>query len=98
MANRYGYDDATLQGIITATDTSLQNMGTLNQNVMGIQGMLPSVNNSTSGIKLAAAIGDWTGDFNLVKNQLEALNAKAQALLQTNRTADTDADSASNSA
>ncbi|RLK54332.1 MULTISPECIES: hypothetical protein [Actinokineospora] len=98
MANRYGYDDATLQGIITATETSLQNMGNLNQGVMNIQAMLPSVNNSTSGMKLAAAIGDWTGDFNVVKTQLEALNGKATALLQTNRTAETDADSASNGA
>ncbi|WP_026422043.1 hypothetical protein [Actinokineospora inagensis] len=94
--NRYGYDDATLQGIINATETSLQQMAQLNQNVLNIQAMLPQVNNSTSGMKLATAIGEWSGDFNVVKNQLDGLNAKATGLLQTNRSANNDADSASN--
>ncbi|GLZ38941.1 hypothetical protein [Actinokineospora sp. NBRC 105648] len=93
---KYGYDDATLQGIINATETGLQAMGNLNSGVMNIQAMLPQVNNSTSGIKLSTAIADWTTDFNLVKNQLDALNVKANALLTANRSANTDADSASN--
>ncbi|PPK70913.1 hypothetical protein V5P93_002772 [Actinokineospora auranticolor] len=93
---RYAYDDATLQGIITATDTALQGMADLNKGVMNIQGMLPAVNNSTSGMKLAAAIGDWTADFALVKNQLDVLNGKANGLLQTNRNTQNDADGAAN--
>ena len=94
----YGYDDATLQGVINATDTALQNMGSVNQNVMGIQGLMPVVNKSTSGVKLATALADWTTDFNLVKNQLDALNNKAKGLLTVNRGADTDADSTANGA
>ncbi|WP_026422143.1 hypothetical protein [Actinokineospora inagensis] len=92
--NRYGYDDATLQGIITATETGLQQMAHLNSGVLNIQATLPVVNNSASGVKLATVIGEWSSDFNTVKNQLDALNGKATALLQTNRSADTDATTA----
>ncbi|WP_026422620.1 hypothetical protein [Actinokineospora inagensis] len=92
--NRYGYDDATLQGIINATETGLQQMAHLNSGVLNIQSTLPVVNNSASGVKLATVIGEWSADFNQVRNQLDALNSKATALLQTNRSADADASAA----
>ncbi|GAA4613310.1 hypothetical protein [Saccharopolyspora hordei] len=88
--SQYGYDDGMLVQVISATDTALGQMRNLNSAVQGIGGQLPTVNNSTSGMKLAQLLGEWSTDYNRIVGELENLNAKAQALLQTNRNVETE--------
>ncbi|WP_447002028.1 hypothetical protein ACRAKI_20005 [Saccharothrix isguenensis] len=96
--SRYAYDDATLLSIINATRTAVDNMTTVNSRVLGIAGQLPSVNNSTSGMKLSMALSDWNSNFGRVVTNLNLLNEKANGLLQANRATDNEADSGANAA
>ncbi|MDQ2589056.1 hypothetical protein [Saccharothrix yanglingensis] len=96
--SQFAYDDAMLVNIISGTGAALDKMGSVNNQVMGIAGQLPTVNNSTSGIRLAAALGDWNSSFSRVVNDLRTLNDKANQLLQVNRTANADADAAAGGA
>jgi hypothetical protein len=89
--SRYGYDDAALTSIITATSNAIESMNGVNRQVLGISGQLPAVNNSTSGVRLSTALGNWNTDFNRVIGQLSALRDKATGLLTVNRNTDTDA-------
>jgi hypothetical protein len=82
---KYGYEDSMLVQVISATDTALGQMRGVNSTVVGLSGQLPVVNNSTSGVKLAGLLGDWSTDYNKILAELEALNGKAQALLTVNR-------------
>lgn len=82
---KYGYEDSMLVQVISATDTALGQMRALNNTVVGLSGQLPVVNNSTSGVKLAGLLGDWSTDYNKIVSELENLNGKAQGLLTVNR-------------
>ncbi|MER6992729.1 hypothetical protein ABT337_29995 [Saccharopolyspora hirsuta] len=88
--SQYGYDDGMLVQVISATDSALGQMRNLNNSVQGIGGQLPAVNNSTSGMKLARLLGDWSTDYHKIVSELENLNTKAQGLLQTNRNVETE--------
>ena len=90
MAARSGYDDGMLMSVISATETALGRMRNENQVVEGLRGMLPAVNNSTSGVKLAGLLGDWSSEYHKIVGQLEALNGKAQELLRVNRSVETE--------
>ncbi|MFC4852606.1 hypothetical protein [Actinophytocola glycyrrhizae] len=82
---KYGYDDGMLLHVIGATETALGQMNQVNSAVLGISGQMPVVNNSTSGVKLAGLLGDWSSDYQKIVTQLSELNTKAQGLLQLNR-------------
>jgi hypothetical protein len=82
---KYGYEDGMLVQVISATDTALGQMRALNNQVVGMAGQLPVVNNSTSGMKLSGLLGDWSTDYNKIVTELENLNTKAQGLLTVNR-------------
>ncbi|MBK1787788.1 hypothetical protein [Prauserella cavernicola] len=88
--SRSGYDDGMLTQVISATDTALGEMQQLNSMVQGLASQLPAVNNSTSGMKLSALLGEWSGDYNKILTQLGELNTKAQGLLQLNRSTEAD--------
>ncbi|MDA3649896.1 hypothetical protein LZ318_24870 [Saccharopolyspora indica] len=88
--SKFGYDDGMLTQVISATDNALGQMRQLNGQVIGIGGQLPSVNNSTSGMKLSRLLGDWSTDYNKIVNELENLKGKATGLLQTNRNVETE--------
>jgi len=81
----YGYEDGTLDSVIKATDTAIQEMEAVNRQVLDISGQLPVVNDSTSGLKLAARFGDWYYEFGQVVGALRDLNGKATELLAHNR-------------
>lgn len=87
---KYGYEDGMLVQVISATDTALGQMNQVNNTVVGLSGQLPVVNNSTSGVKLAGLLSDWSTDYNKIVKQLEELNGKAQGLLQVNRNVETE--------
>lgn len=86
----YGYDDNTLLAVINATDDAIGKMEYLNREVLNMSAALPVVNNSTSGQKLAARIGDWTSEFGQVVGALHGLNDKVNGLLKTNRKVSTE--------
>lgn len=90
----YGYDDATLNAVITATSNSIQQMERVNAQVVGLSSQLPVVNNSTSGIKLGGLLSDWTTEYKRVVGELNALNEKANGILITNRNVETETGSA----
>jgi hypothetical protein len=87
---KYGYEDSMLVQVISATDTALGQMRTLNSQVVGLSGQMPVVNNSTSGMKLSGLLGDWSTDYNKIVTELETLNGKAQGLLTVNRNTETE--------
>lgn len=87
---RSGYDDGMLMSVINATESALGRMRTENSTVESLRGMLPAVNNSTSGLKLAGLLGDWSSEYNKIVGQLEALNGRAQELLRVNRGTETE--------
>ncbi|GGS30385.1 hypothetical protein [Actinokineospora fastidiosa] len=91
---KYGYDDAALAQIITATGAAQDQMNTVNGRVSAIAHLLPTVNASRSGQRLSAALADWNTDFNRVVAQLMMLNEKARDLLKTNRSVDNQAEGA----
>lgn len=90
----FGYDDGMLVQVISATDTAIGQMENVNTQVIGISGMLPVVNNSTSGMKLSGLLSDWTSEYNRVVGELRALNEKANGILITNRNVETESGSA----
>ena len=87
---KYGYEDSMLVQVISATDTALGRMRGVNTTVVGLTGQLPAVNNSTSGVKLAGLLGDWSTDYNKIVTELEALKDKASGLLTLNRNVETE--------
>jgi hypothetical protein len=90
----YGYDDGMLVSVINATNTGIGQMRNLNSSVMSLAGALPSVNNSTSGVKLAGLLNDWNQNYSKIIAELEQLNGKASGLLQSNRNVETETSSA----
>jgi hypothetical protein len=86
----YGYDDATLNAVITATSDSIGKMEQVNAQVLGLSSQLPQVNRSTSGTKLGGLLADWTAEYKRVVGELQALNEKANGILITNRNVETD--------
>ena len=90
----FGYDDGLLVQVISATDTAIRQMEVVNGQVIGITGMMPVVNNSTSGMKLSGLLGDWTSEYSRVVNELKGLNEKANGILITNRNVETETGSA----
>jgi hypothetical protein len=87
---QYGYEDSTLNSVITITDEYIQKLHNVNGQVLGISEQLPAVNNSTSGMKLAGLLSDWTGGFKGIVGALTALNGKANGILITNRNVEAD--------
>ncbi|MFT7841743.1 hypothetical protein Q5530_36880 [Saccharothrix sp. BKS2] len=92
--SRNAYDEALLIQIINGTDTALQNMGTVNQQVTLIAGQLGMANQSTAGQKLTYALTDWGHGFNRVVNSLRALNDNVIRMRDELRTAAVEAEAA----
>ena len=92
--SRNAYDEAVLIQIINGTDTALQNMGTVNQQVQLISGQLTTVNQSTSGQRLSYALTDWSHSFNRVVNSLKALNDNVVTMRNELRNAAAEAEAA----
>ncbi|GAB3451620.1 hypothetical protein [Actinophytocola sediminis] len=84
LSKFYGFTDATMTAVITSVNEALGRMGTVNGNVAQVGGLLPTVNQSTSGIALAARINDWSTEYLKIKTLLEALRDKADTVRRKN--------------
>lgn len=87
----YHFSDVDLQQIITKTQDAINEMNTVNNMVQSHTESLVDANRSDSGQILSGHLATWTSDFHTCVNNLTSLNGKAQALLQINRSTDTNA-------
>jgi hypothetical protein len=87
----YAYSDPQLTQIISKTTEAIGEMNRMNGIVQSHAGDLGTANRSDSGQILVQNLGTWTTDFNTVVNNLQSLNEKATAILQHNRSAQTNA-------
>jgi hypothetical protein len=95
MAKEFGFDEASTKEVITRTQQAIDAMSGLIGNVRRIAGEAPIVNNSYSGVQLGQDGEDWANTFENVKNQIQALNDKAQGMLASNLETNTNAQGAS---
>lgn len=84
MSNQFGFDEASTQQVINRSQQAVDSMTVLIGNVRRIAGEAPIVNNSFSGVQLGQDAEDWANEFENVKNQIQALNDKADAMKAAN--------------
>ena len=84
LSKFFGFDDAPMTQIITATTEALGQMRAENNNVQHINGSLQLANISTSGTVLASRINDWSMDYGRIQARLEELLGRVEAIRKLN--------------
>jgi hypothetical protein len=97
LSKLYGYNDQTMTMIITSVGEALGSMRKVNGQVMYISGLLPTVNNSTSGQVLARRINNWNEDYRNIERALNSLAERAMAVRKSNNDKSVEATQASSS-